>query len=95
MIKTKWGLGGEYGAGLAHRGEGVMRRPRIAIVCMLSAYLVVLGFFGGVVVSAMRFDGKRAASLSRLDDTTARVRAHLMRFEHDAARSTGMERARQ
>jgi hypothetical protein len=53
----------------------------------LGAYLLVLGFLGGMVASAMRFDGQRAAILTRLDDESTRVRAHLMSFEHDAARS--------
>ena len=64
-----------------------MSARQIAGACMLGAYLLVVGFFGGVIVNAIRFDGKRAAVLSRLDDATGRVRAHLMRFEHDAARS--------
>ena len=53
----------------------------------LGAYLLVLGFLGGMIASAMRFGGQRAAILSRLDDASTRVRAQLMRFEHDAARS--------
>jgi len=52
--------------------------------CTLGAYLLVLG---GMLVSALRFDGQRAAILSKLDDTSTRVRAQLMRLEHDAART--------
>jgi len=55
--------------------------------CTLGAYLLVLGFLGGMLVSALRFDGQRAAILSKLDDTSTRVRAQLMRLEHDAART--------
>jgi hypothetical protein len=64
-----------------------MSARQILGACALGAYLLVLGFLGGMVASAMRFDGQRAAVLSRLDEASARVRAQLMRFEHDAARS--------
>lgn len=64
-----------------------MSARRIAGACVLGTYLLVLGFFVGTIASAMRFDAQRAAILSRLDDASTRVRAHLMRFEHDAARS--------
>ena len=64
-----------------------MSARQIRGACVLGAYLLVLGFLGGMIASAIRFDGQRAAILSRLDDATTRVRARLMRFEHDAARS--------
>jgi hypothetical protein len=68
-----------------------MSRPRrIVGACLIGAYLVVVGFFGGVIVSAMRFDAQRAAVLSKLEVTSARVHDQLMRFERDAA---GVERA--
>lgn len=54
---------------------------------MLGTYLLVLGFLGGMIFSDIRFDGQRAAILSRLDDASTRARARLMSFEHDAARS--------
>ena len=54
-----------------------MSARQIAGACVLGAYLLVLGFLGGVIVSAIRFDGRRAAVLSKLDDATARVRGHL------------------
>jgi hypothetical protein len=64
-----------------------MSARRIAGACMLGAYLLVLGFFVGMIASAMRFDAQRAAVLSKLEDATTRVRVQLMSFEHDAARS--------
>jgi hypothetical protein len=39
------------------------------------------------VVSAIRFDHRRAVILSELEDTTSRVRAKLMLLEHDATRT--------
>jgi len=53
----------------------------------LGAYLLVLGFLGGMLVSAIRFDGQRTAILSTLDDASTRVRAQLLRLEHEAART--------
>jgi hypothetical protein len=64
-----------------------MSARQIAGACMLGAYLLVLGFLGGMLASAIRFDGQRAAILSELDDASARVHAQLMRLEHDAART--------
>ena len=64
-----------------------MSARQIRGACALGAYLLVLGFLGGMIASAIRFDGQRAAILSKLDDASTRVRAQLMRFEHDAARS--------
>ena len=64
-----------------------MSARQILGACALGAYLLVLGFLGGMIASAIRFDGQRAAILSKLDDASTRVRAQLMRFEHDAARS--------
>ena len=64
-----------------------MSARQIRGACTLGAYLLVLGFLGGMLVSALRFDGQRAAILSKLDDTSTRVRAQLMRLEHDAART--------
>ncbi len=49
--------------------------------CALGAYLLVLGFLGGMLASAIRFDGQRAAILSKLDDASARVRAQLIQGE--------------
>ena len=53
--------------------------------CALGGYLVVVGFFGGMVYSAMRFDGERAAVLSKLEDESTRVHSHLMRLEREDA----------
>ena len=64
-----------------------MSARQIRGACALGAYLLVLGFLGGMLASAIRFDGQRAAILSELDDASARVRAQLMRLEHDAART--------
>ena len=65
-----------------------MSARRLAVACMLGVYLLVMGFLGGMIVSAIRFDQRRAVILSKLDDASTRVHAKLMRFEHDAARST-------
>ena len=62
-----------------------MSTRQIRGACALGAYLLVLGFLGGMLVSASRFDGQRTAILSKLDDASTRVRAQLMRLEHDAA----------
>jgi hypothetical protein len=64
-----------------------MNARQILGACALGLYLLVLGFLGGMVTSAMRFDGRRATTLAKLEDAATRLRAHLMRFEHDAARS--------
>ena len=42
---------------------------------------------GGTIVSAMRFDLRRAVILAELDDMSTRVRAKLMLLEHDATRT--------
>jgi hypothetical protein len=63
-----------------------MSARQIVGACVLGAYLLVVGFFVGTIASAIRFDGQRAAVLSRFDDATTRVRGHLMRFEHEARR---------
>jgi hypothetical protein len=55
--------------------------------CALGVYLLVLGFLGGMIASAIRFNGQRDAILSQLEDASTRVRTHLMRFANDAARS--------
>jgi len=44
-----------------------MSARQIMGACALGAYLVVLGFLGGMIASAIRFDGQRAATLSQLD----------------------------
>ena len=64
-----------------------MSPRQLAGVCTLGAYLLVMGFLGGVIVSSIRFDQQRAVVLSKLDDASTRVRAKLMLFEHDAERS--------
>ena len=64
-----------------------MSARRLAVACMLGVYLLVMGFLGGMIVSAIRFDQRRAVILSKLDDASTRVHATLMRVEHDAARS--------
>ena len=66
-----------------------MSARQIRGACALGAYLLVLGFLGGTIASAIRFDGQRAAILAKLDDASTRARAKLMRFEHEAARSAG------
>lgn len=64
-----------------------MRARQLLCACALGAYLLVFGFLGGMIASAVRFNGQRDAILSKLEDASTRVRVHLMRFEHDAARS--------
>ena len=64
-----------------------MSARQIRGACALGANLLVLGFLGGTLASAIRFDGQRAAILSKLDDASTRVRAQLMRLEHEAART--------
>ena len=64
-----------------------MSARQIRGACALGAYLLVLGFLGGMLASTIRFDGQRAAILSKLDDASARVRAQLMHLEHEAART--------
>ena len=64
-----------------------MSRRQLAAACMLGGlFLLVMGFLGGTIVSAIRFDQRRAVILSKLDDASTQVRAKLMLFEHDAAR---------
>jgi len=48
-----------------------MSARQIRGACALGAYLLVLGFLGGMLASAIRFDGQRAAILSELDDASA------------------------
>ena len=64
-----------------------MSARRVAGACVIGAYLLVVGFFGGMIASAIRFDGQRGAILAKLDDASTRARARLMRLEHDAAPS--------
>jgi len=56
-------------------------------VSMLGAYLLVMGFLGAAIYSAIRFDHQRAPVLSKLDDAPSRVPAKLMLLEHDVAGS--------
>jgi hypothetical protein len=58
----------------------------------LGAYLLIVGFLGGMIASAVRYDAKRQVVLSQLEDASTRVRAHLMRFEGDAARTGHVSR---
>ena len=64
-----------------------MSPRQLAGAGILGAYLILMGFLGGLILSAIRFDQRRAVILSELDDASTRVRAKLMLFEHDAARS--------
>ena len=68
-----------------------MSARQIQGAVLLAAYLVVMGFLGGMIVSAMRFDRQRSVVLSQLNDTSTRVRARLMDMEKDAARGTSRE----
>ena len=64
-----------------------MTTRRLVLAGLVGSYLLTMGFFGGMIVSAMRFDHRRAFTLAELDDTSTRVRAKLMLFEHDATRT--------
>jgi hypothetical protein len=62
------------------------------LVCagIVGAYLLGMGFLGGMIVSAIRFDQRRATILAELDDTSTRMRAKLMLLEHDASRAVAV-----
>ena len=64
-----------------------MSPRRLVLACLVGSYLLAVGFLGGMIVSAMRFDHRRAAILEQLDDMSTRVRAKLMLLEHDATRT--------
>jgi hypothetical protein len=64
-----------------------MRARRHVVACLVGSYLLATGFLVGMMVSAMRFDGQRAAILSKLEDASTRVRAELMLLDGDAART--------
>jgi hypothetical protein len=62
--------------------------PRsLAGACMLGGYLLVMGFLGGTLYSAIRFDARRAVVLSDFEKASNRLRAKLMRLEQEAAQS--------
>jgi hypothetical protein len=63
-----------------------MSPRQLVFAGIVGAYLLSMGFFGGMVVSAIRFDQRRTAILTELDDASTRVRATLMLLEHDASR---------
>jgi hypothetical protein len=64
-----------------------MSPRRLVLACLVGSYLLAMGLLGGMIVSAMRFDHRRAAALEELDDMSTRVRAKLMLLEHDATRT--------
>jgi len=64
-----------------------MSTRRLVLAGLVGSYLLTMGFFGGMIVSAMRFDHRRAVILAELDDTSTRVRAKLMLLEHDVTRT--------
>jgi hypothetical protein len=64
-----------------------MSTRRLVLACLVGSYLLGTGFLGGVIVSAMRFDHRRAVVLTELDDVSTRVRAKLMLLEHDDTRT--------
>ena len=67
-----------------------MSSRQIVGVGVVGVYLLGMGFLGGIIVSAIRFDQRRAVILSDLEDTSTRVRAKLMLLEHDAARTAAV-----
>ena len=64
-----------------------MSTRHLVLACLVGSYLLGMGFLGGTIVSAMRFDLRRAVILAELDDMSTRVRAKLMLLEHDATRT--------
>ena len=64
-----------------------MRSRRIVCAGVGGVYLVGIGFLGGILASAIRFDQRRAVILSELEDRSALVHARLMLLEHDALRT--------
>jgi hypothetical protein len=64
-----------------------MNSRQIVVGGLVGVYLLGMGFLGGIIASAIRFDQRRAVILSDLDDTSTRVRGKLMLLEHDAART--------
>ena len=64
-----------------------MSTRRLVLACLVGTYLLTMGFLGGTIVSAIRFDHRRAVILAELDDMSTRVRAKLMLLEHDATRT--------
>jgi hypothetical protein len=65
--------------------------PRqLVLASVVSAYLLGMGFLGGTIASAMRFDQRRAVILSQLEGDSARVRGTLMLLERDATRSAAI-----
>ena len=64
-----------------------MSGRQLVIASIVGSYLLGMGFLGGMIVSAIRFDQRRAVILSELEDTSSRVRGKLMLLEHDAART--------
>jgi hypothetical protein len=63
---------------------------RRVIAALAGVYLLGMGFLGGTIVSAMRFDGRREAILSQLSHDSARARGILMRLERDAVRTAAV-----
>jgi len=64
-----------------------MSGRQLVIASIIGSYLLGMGFLGGTIVSAIRFDQRRAVILSELEDTSRRVCGKLMLLEHDAART--------
>ena len=64
-----------------------MSPRRLAGACMLGAYLICMGFLGGTIYSAIKFDQRRAAVLAQFEESSTRLRAKLMHFEHQAERT--------
>ena len=63
-----------------------MNPRQVVGACVVGAYLLGMGFLGGMIVSAIRFDQHRAVILAKLDDASTRARAKLMLLEHVAPR---------
>lgn len=57
------------------------RWKRALLLVLAALYLLGVGFFLGVVVERMRFDGARAAVLDRYREAVRRVHEHQMDIE--------------
>jgi len=66
-------------------------RGRLAVIVGAGAlYLVGIGFVSGIAVERMRFDGKRAALLTRLTSAQARLHGHVMDLERLTERRSSL-----
>jgi hypothetical protein len=67
-----------------------MSTRAIVLGSAAAAYLVVVGFVGGIVVERMRFDAHRQVAVKRLDAEKERLRARAIALEQ----AIGLQRGR-